>query len=593
VANMARDLVRDPDELDDEEQPRPRRYIIPGPNRPASRDAGLPSAPDLVSQPPPPVSAQPTIPPPPTTLAERLQAREATLMGKLNPPRAETRLGRIGQVLGTIGQDVGAAIAPGVMEAIPGTTLQRRAELGTVRRALGEEQSREALAGTEAARTGIEQEKLGIERQKAGLPKLVPGQEYTAPSGKRYNLFEWPGGATGYAEEGTTPQGPQPLPPAGIPSGTLGQPAPAAPPPPGTLPTTQPPAGAAAAAPAPLYGVALPPGGTYGKQPEGQIPLRPDELKQVNDEAASFWGRLNKGAPVPPQYQLKTGATKEDAARLQEMLKAEQSAAGTAAQREFTQEQTRERAGREAETARTHKEEAAAKIVRAVDNDDKVHLLSRGDYDANQRNFHPNPMTANDADIKDATNHNTVLNEMQARMNATAESAQNFNWKDRGQRSVMIQAMQNVEHGWADKLLGIPAVDFVAQHLRELGLEGATPETREYVVDLLALREAMLGMPKEITGGSRMMEKSIEALYLTLPSAITPDRKWAMTQLQASQSILDRLRGSRVPIIDGMRQVPKVPNLYKFSAVNPQTKQEIFSDDKKNWVDEDGRPVRQ
>jgi hypothetical protein len=510
----------------------------------------------------------------------------------LNPPRAETRLGRVGQTLGTIGQDIGAAVAPGVMASIPGTTLNRREELANVREALGQEQQREALRGTEAARTQIEQQKADIEARKAGLPRMLPPGPETVrteeATGRRENLWEIPGQPAQWVSEGEMPkaaQPSQPLLPAGIP-GTLGQPTPPPAPPPGTLPMAgAPPPPLAAPTPAPRY--------TYGRPAEGQLPLKPDELKQVNDEAASFWGRLNKGAPVPPQYQLKTGATKEDAARLQEMLKAEQSAAGTQAQREFTQEETRTREARAAEEEARRREEASGKWLRAVDNEDRVHYVTRGDYDANARNFKPNPGVLAPGALDKATDHNTVINEMQGRMNAIVESAQKFNWKDSGQQNVVIQAMQKVEESYADKIIGIPIMDFVAQNLKKLGLQGATPETREYIVDLISLREAMLGMPKEITGGSRMMEKAIEALYATLPAGITPDRKWAMTQLLASQSIIDRLRGSRVPIVEGMHTVQKVPDLYKYSAVNPKTKQEIFSDDKKEWVDENGRPVRQ
>lgn len=527
------------------------------------------------------------------TLAGRLRSREQVLTDKLNPER-KTGFGRVGQVLGTVGQDIGAAVAPRIMEEIPGTTLNRRAELGRVREMLGPEQARETLGQTEQARTELERQKNEIEMRKAGMPRMLPPGPETVRTNDatqvRQNLWEIPGQPAQWIDEGDYPKaaGPAaPLPPAGIP-GTLGGGGGAAAPPapaPGTLPRTQAPP-APAGAPPPT----APPQYTYGKPAEGQIPLKPDEIKQINDEAASFFKGVNK--PVDPAFQLHQGATKEDAARLQEMIKAQQSAAGAEATRQSTEQARKDSQARAQEALDLRKDEAAGKWVRAIDNEGKMHYMTRGDYDARSRDFQPNPGILPPGSIEKATDHNTILNEMQGRMNAAAESAVNFNWKDTGQKNLVIQALQQVEQSYADKVIGIPITDFLAQNLKKLGLSGATPQTREYIIDLLSLREAMLGMPKEITGGSRMMEKSIEALYATLPGGTTPDRAWAMHQLQATQSIMDRLRGSRVPIIEGLHQIGKVPELYKYNAVNPKTKQEIFSDDNKTWVDENGRPVK-
>jgi hypothetical protein len=221
-----------------------------------------------------------------------------------------------------------------------------------------------------------------------------------------------------------------------------------------------------------------------------------------------------------------------------------------------------------------------------------VHYITRGDYDARARDFQPNPGALLPGALDKATDHATVLNEMQARLNSAAQAAGMFNFDDLGQKSIVIQALQQVEQSYPDKVLGIPIMDFVAKNLKQLGLSGATPETREYVIDLLSLRESMLGLPKEITGGSRQMQSSIEALYATLPGGETPDRKWAMKQFRTVQSIMDRLRGTRVPIIEGMPVQQKVPELYQHALRSPKTGHEIFSDDGKNWFDEDGRPIR-
>jgi hypothetical protein len=598
------DLVRDPDE-EEAPSPRPRSkyfpgmrpdYVIPGPTRVLSSRAPAPPPPDVQTL-PSIQGAIPEVPTAPLSLSEQIAQRRAELIHKLNPT-PETKLGKFGHVMNVIGQDIGTALAPGAMYNIPGTIPSMRKELYGLTQLQGQEQEREARAQREKEQTGIQERTLGMEEKKAGLPRMLPPSQETFrtdnATGRGENLWEIPGQPAQWVPEGGYPQvaQPQPLPSAGIPSTlptTGAQPAPPAAAE-GTLPRTT--AGAAPPMAAPTPAAQQPPRYTYGKPAEGQIPLSDTQRQQINDEAASFFKGVNK--PVDPAFQLKPGATKEDAARLQEMIKAEQSAAGTAAQRADTEQRAREAASRERESLQLRKEESAGKWLRAVDNDDppKVHLITRGDYEARQREFKPNPGSVPQGEIDKVTDHNTILNEMQGRMNATAESAVRFNWKDSGQRDLVIQAMQRVEESYPDKVIGIPIMDYVATHLKQLGMSGATPETRDYIIDLISLREAMLGMPKEITSGSRMMEKSIEALYATLPSGVTPDRDWAMRQLQTTQSIMDRLRGSRVPIVEGMHQIGKVPELYKYNATNPQTKQEIFSDDKKHWVDEDGRPVR-
>ena len=126
---------------------------------------------------------------PEDTLSGRLRGREQELMGKLHPER-KTGWGRVGQVLGTVGQDIGAAVAPEYMAAIPGTTLNRQMELGRVRQALGQEQAREATAKAEAERNRIEGTKAQAALIEAGMPKPVPGAEgiaadYDAQTGEQ------------------------------------------------------------------------------------------------------------------------------------------------------------------------------------------------------------------------------------------------------------------------------------------------------------------------------------------------------------------------------------------------------------------------
>ena len=553
---------------------------------------------------PPPAAGSETVPPPPDIAAAtipavsgargspiveqdpyltRLQSRADYLTGKLNEPR-KTGWGRVGQVLGTVGQDVGTAVAPETMAMIPGTTLNRRLELQAISKELGEEQGRRALREEAGQRTGIEQQRADIEQQRADIERAKAGMVKPVSGGREYTLgqrqfreFEFPGGATGWGEIGG------PAPTANLP--TIGAPvSQMAPGEPGQLPHV--------VTPPPAYGVALPPGGYFGAPKTNQTPLKPEEIAAQNAQTAQFWDRLNPGKPMPNEYRLQPGATQEDLLNMRQMLESTQRAAGTEEARKQRDEDTQARLGMAREAAAERKETAGAKMVRAVDNNGKVHYMSRADYDANAANFHPNPIGLVPGQLDKATDHATTINEMQGRMNAAAEAIQRFNWNDEGQKSIVIQAMRDVDKSYADNLIGIPIMGFVASELKKLGLAGATPETRQYIVDILSLREGMLGMPKEITGGSRMFEKATEALWSTLPTGATPDRAWAMAQMRAAQNQIDRVRGTRVPIIEGMEIIPKVPALYQHSATNPRTNQKIYSDDQRNWVDGNGRPVR-
>lgn len=553
------------------------------------------------------------IPPMPTTPAakptrlEHLKSEYQDLWEKTHPEK-KTGWGRFGQVMGTIGQDIGVAMAPEVMANVPGTDLNRRLRLSAVGQTLGEEEQRAAAREEAKQRTGLERERIGFEESKYGIPTPVTGElgesltVYKPGTNQPESIpYQWAGHGIRNVPVGETPprnwpgEAPTTLPSTGA--------APAAPPggappiaaAPGMPQTPQaPPRGAQ---PQPIMGgmptitPAPPTAGRYGKLGPGQLPMTADEIAQQNAANAAYWKRLEPDKPFPREFTLGPQSSKDDAARIDQTLKSMETAGGLQAQREYTQELGREREQRAAAEQQQRKETADEKMVRAVDNDGKVHLMSRGDYEAHKQDYHPNPFGLVPGEYDKVVDHNTVLNEMQGRMNAFAQSVRRFDWSS-GQQKLVMQAMEQADKNYPDQVIGIPIMRFVADNLKQLGLEGANPQTREYIIDLLSLREALLGLPKEITGGSRMMEKSVEALWATLPSGVTPDQKWAMTQLRATQSIIDRLRGSRVPIVDGMTSVPKIPDLYQYSATNAKTKQQIYSDDKRNWVDEDGKPVR-
>lgn len=595
-----------PNLVPDDYEPRPRSkyfpgarpdYIIPGPNRPypqegpramATGETALREAPTLPST--EQQNYLPDIPREPLTLHEQMARRRGVLAEKLNPDQSGwSRAHKIGHTLSVIGQDIGTAIEPGIMYNIPGTIPNMRMEYGELTREQGLEQEREAQRGEAKARTGLESRRLGLEEKKFGTLERLPGVERFDPENPSRVQYGYasPSDPTNTQWFDADQAGKQaPLPGAAIPGATIPgtQNAPSAPPPtpPGTIPH------AGAQTPPPT----APPQYVYGKPTAAETPLTPQQIEQRNAQARSYWQRMNPGKPMPEGSQLGPRATQKDADAMDTMLNREQTQSGIQSSREATQEAKRESLAIEQHNAQLRDDEAKGKWLRAVDNDGKTHYITRGDYEAHQRDFKPNPGVLPPGSTEKAQDHNTILNEMQGRMNGLAEAAQKFDWKDGGQQKLVMQAMQQVEKNYPDQVLGIPIVSFIAHNLKQLGLEGANPQTRQYIVELLGLREAMLGMPKEITGGSRMMQASIDALYATLPSGETPDLDYAMRQLLVAQGTMDRLRGSRVPIVEGFNTVPKLPLLYEHEATDQKTGRSVFSDDRIHWFDENGRPVK-
>jgi len=290
---MARDFQRDLPDDDEEQLQRIRERAAIDP---AAAAATLPTTGAQPATPGtlPRAGAVESMPPPvrPRTDDDAylgtLQERARTLQGQLHPEK-KTGWGRVGQVLGTVGQDVATAVAPRIMAEIPGTQFNRQLELERTERALGEEQQRQATRQEATERTGIERERLDVEKAKAGLSKLLTGpenvREYTDEQGQvhRERGYEQPGGKVAWAEEGTLPTT------GGAPSAPGGATA-------GTLPSTQAPApspGAAGAPPQPMAAPTPPAPApqrkyTYGAEPkltaEQQLEQEVRRIAQIPEE---------------------------------------------------------------------------------------------------------------------------------------------------------------------------------------------------------------------------------------------------------------------------------------------------------------------
>lgn len=175
--------------------------------------------------------------------------------------------------------------------------------------------------------------------------------------------------------------------------------------------------------------------------------------------------------------------------------------------------------------------------------------------EAQQRGFTAfRPVT--EANIRNDTHDTKVLNDIAVKSNNLISASAALD-QDQGQRNIIAQAIT-----FADKdeqfRLGLWGSQLPTSFLNALGNSGvmrnATPQTRDYVVNLLSLREASMGMQKLLTGSARSSEQQIAALQATLP-ALEPDSKLARQKMAAFTQNLQMLRAG-IPQLPGIDVVP-------------------------------------
>jgi hypothetical protein len=272
-----------------------------------------------------------------------------------------------------------------------------------------------------------------------------------------------------------------------------------------------------------------------GKQPEGENPLG-DKVAQLNQGLQTRYQVLNPGKPLPPQFQLQPDATQKDFDRIDKLMSQTETASGTKAQQDTTnaiRQQTL------AMSQQTHADAQAAKSskpVLAFDKDNKAHVLSMGDA---QAAGYTGITEATPKQIDDAKTHTVVLNDMQTKLNDVVSSRAAL---DQGpvQRAIISKVLSHAEPG------------MINDWMKSSALSGATDQTKQYIQSVLSLKESALGLPKEITGGSRTSEIQGNALFQTLPSGSSVDSKYALDQAKKFQANIDRLH-ERVPEVRGLQ----------------------------------------
>jgi hypothetical protein len=272
-----------------------------------------------------------------------------------------------------------------------------------------------------------------------------------------------------------------------------------------------------------------------GKPAEKELPLsNPD---QMNQALRSRFNVLHPNQPLPPQFTLPANATQGDYDRIDKSLGAVENAEGTKAQRDISNQMR-------LDAAANAKGNKGTEPVMAFDANNKAHLLAEGDAkDAGYTGI----TKATPKQIDDAKTHRVVLNDMPTKLNDAVDSRGAL---DQGviQRGIISKVLEHAEPGLANDAV------------RATLMKGATDQTKQYVQNILSLRESALGLPKEITGGSRVSEIQSNALFQTLPSGASVDSKYALDQANKFQANIDRLN-DRVPEVRGMTAIAKHADL--------------------------------
>jgi hypothetical protein len=396
-------------------------------------------------------------------------------------------LGKLEHVLGRIGNVAGDAFIPSVMGAIPGTDINRAGQR------LGQERGYNAAIEDEQKQAATAN--LNSETAARGGEQLVGEPKQDPTNG------QWFQAAKSRDAQGNEVLSWKPL---------SGGPAP-------TPDQAKQPVGADGAT---QFGQQL---GTLtsGMSPEDQQKFTQAYGIKPTDTGATAEKRL---ADAKAAAQL-TGAERDR--KIQEDA--------TAAQRAETNRIQEEELALKKQTADQAAGKGSTDVVRAYDENNVPHLMSEADAKAAG---YKNVQKASDKDINDARTHNVVLNDMQAKLNDVVKDSGALN-QNEAQRGIIAKALSDQKNTTWSSLLTSGV------------LSQATEPTKDYIQSVLSLRESALGLPKEITGGSRVSEVQSSALWATLPSASSLDKNYALTQAKKFQANIDRL-WQRVDQVQGM-----------------------------------------
>jgi hypothetical protein len=198
----------------------PNVGALPVPSRPLSEPSiSAPSAPSTIPgttlRSPSPVQPSGSGwqgPKPDTTLSDLFRKRiQADEWKKNNPWGSEQNhpgfLGKLAHAAATAGNVAADIFAPATASLIPGTQLHNAlAEHNDIE---GLERAQKSESERELQRAEIANQNSEAQARLNPKPKLLPGDEniYTAPTGERYQAYEYPDGSKQWIAEGQAPSG--------------------------------------------------------------------------------------------------------------------------------------------------------------------------------------------------------------------------------------------------------------------------------------------------------------------------------------------------------------------------------------------------
>lgn len=166
------------------------------------------------------------------------------------------------------------------------------------------------------------------------------------------------------------------------------------------------------------------------------------------------------------------------------------------------------------------KQKADERWVMGMDKNGEQHLVSKATADEMGLSH---ITQAGTKQHDDAAQNTKALNDMSTRLKHLYEDRSAL---DQGPAEKALMAV--VLHNGPDSVIG------------GIALSHLTEKSKAYVDDLLSMRESALGLPKQLTGGSRVSEIQAEALWKTI-SQLGDSGKDAERRIRTFDQNLDRL----------------------------------------------------
>jgi hypothetical protein len=160
----------------------------------------------------------------------------------------------------------------------------------------------------------------------------------------------------------------------------------------------------------------------------------------------------------------------------------------------------------------------------------------------------------NQTQIAGDTHNASVLNDVSSKTNAVIQSASALDQNGK-QRDIISWALgdNGIKIGFGDHLaLAMDAP--VNNSLNSRNMGQASDQTKNYIIGVLSLREAAMGMNRVLTGSARASESQIKALQATLPG-YEPNSGTALQRLKSFAQNVDQLR-KPIPVIPGVQRIP-------------------------------------